>query len=323
MVKRFCSLFLLGITLILLTGFAFAAEYPAQPIKLVVPYAAGGTSDIQTRIMSKYIKEYLGQDFVIVNISGAGGGIGNREVLNAAPDGYTVLFQHQSMFSNYLTGVSDFTYNDFAPVCLAIRTNRIFVARPDAPWNNLKDVVEDAKKRPGQIRLGAEIGATSHFQVMPLQMMTNNAFVLTASKGGDMDRITKIMGSHMDLSVVALSSVVSYLKSGELKALAVTSAERDPFLPDVPTAKELGIDAVFMQDTGFYMPPKTPENIVAVFSKAIGEMSKNEAYVKEIEEKTFSQVRYMDTEEFVKFLEEDFKYWSRLAKEAGFEPAKK
>jgi tripartite-type tricarboxylate transporter receptor subunit TctC len=323
MVKRFCSLFLLGITLVLLTGFAFAAEYPAQPIKLVVPYAAGGTSDIQTRIMSKYIKEYLGQDFVIVNISGAGGGIGNREVLNAAPDGYTVLFQHQSMFSNYLTGVSDFTYNDFAPVCLAIRTNRIFVTRPDAPWNNLKDVVEDAKKRPGQIRLGAEIGATSHFQVMPLQIMTNNAFVLTASKGGDMDRITKIMGSHMDLSVVALSSVVSYLKSGELKALAVTSAERDPFLPDVPTAKELGIDAVFMQDTGFYMPPKTPENIVAVFSKAIGEMSKNEAYVKEIEEKTFSQVRYMDTEEFVKFLEEDFKYWSRLAKEAGFEPAKK
>lgn len=323
MIKRFCSLFLLSITLVLLTSFAFAAEYPAQPIKVVVPYAAGGTSDIQTRIMSKYVKEYLGQDFVIVNIAGAGGGIGNREVLNAAPDGYTVLFQHQSMFSNYLTGVSDFTYNDFAPVCLAISTNRIFVTRPDAPWNNLKDVVEDAKKRPGQIRLGAEIGATSHFQVMPLQMMTNNAFVLTASKGGDMDRITKIMGGHMDLSVVALSSVVSYLKSGELKALAVTSAERDPFLPDVPTAKELGIDAIFMQDTGFYMPPKTPENIVAVFSKAIGEMSKNEAYVKEIEEKTFSQVRYMDTEEFVKFLEEDFKYWSKLAKEAGFEPAKK
>ena len=323
MVKRFCSLFFLSVTLVLLTSFAFAAEYPAQPIKVVVPYAAGGTSDIQTRIMSKYIKEYLGQDFVIVNITGAGGGIGNREVLNAAPDGYTVLFQHQSMFSNYLTGVSDFTYNDFAPVCLAISTNRIFVTRPDAPWKDLKDVVEDAKKRPGQIRLGAEIGATSHFQVMPLQIMTDNAFVLTASKGGDMDRITKIMGGHMDLSVVALSSVVSYLKSGELKALAVTSAERDPFLPDVPTAKELGIDAIFMQDTGFYMPPKTPEGIVAVFSKAIGEMSKNEAYVKEIEEKTFSQVKYMDTEEFVKFLEEDFKYWSRLAKEAGFEPAKK
>jgi len=311
------------VALVLLTSFAFAAEYPAQPIKVVVPYAAGGTSDIQTRIMSKYIKEYLGQDFVIVNITGAGGGIGNREVLNAAPDGYTVLFQHQSMFSNYLTGVSDFTYNDFAPVCLAISTNRVFVTRPDAPWKDLKDVVEDAKKRTGQIRLGAEIGATSHFQVMPLQIMTDNAFVLTASKGGDMDRITKIMGGHMDLSVVALSSVVSYLKSGELKALAVTSAERDPFLPDVPTAKELGIDAIFMQDTGFYMPPKTPEGIVAVFSKAIGEMSKNEAYVKEIEEKTFSQVRYMDTEEFVKFLEEDFKYWSRLAKEAGFEPAKK
>ena len=323
MIKRFCSLFFLSMALVLLTTCAFAAEYPAQPIKIVVPYAAGGTSDIQTRIMSKYIKEYLGQDFVIVNITGAGGGIGNREVLNAAPDGYTVLFQHQSMFSNYLTGVSDFTYNDFAPVCLAIRTNRIFVTRPDAPWKDLKDVVEDAKKRPGQIRLGAEIGATSHFQVMPLQIMTDNAFVLTASKGGDMDRITKIMGGHMDLSVVALSSVVSYLKSGELKALAVTSAERDPFLPDVPTAKELGIDAIFMQDTGFYMPPKTPEDIVATFSKAIGEMSKNEAYVKEIEEKTFSQVKYMDTEEFVKFLEEDFKYWSRLAKEAGFEPAKK
>jgi len=313
----------LCVALGLLVGPVFAAEYPTQPVKIIVPYSAGGTSDLQTRIMSKYIKEYLGQDFVIVNIAGAGGGIGAREVLNSKPDGYTVLFLHQSIFTNYLTGVSDFTYTDFTPVCLAISTNRIFIARPDAPWNNLKDAVEDAKKRPGQIRLGAEIGATSHFQVMPLQMMTDNAFVLTASKGGDMDRITKVMGGHMDLSVVALSSVVSYLKSGDLKALAVTSEERDSFLPDVPTAKELGIDAVFMQDTGFYMPPKTPDSVVAAFSKAIGEMSKNEAYVKEEAEKTFSQVRYMDTEEFVKFLEKDFKYWSRIAKEAGFEPPKK
>lgn len=321
MSKKIYAIMMLGIALLFSANIAIAAEYPAQPIKIVIGYGAGGTNDVQARIMSKYIKKYLGQDFVVVNITGAGGAIGAREVLNSKPDGYTALFQHQAMFCSYLTGVADFNYNDFTPVCLATTTDNMLVVRSDAPWNNLKDVVEDAKKNPGKIRVAANIGATTHFQVVPLQTITNNAFILTAT-GGDMDRITKLMGKHVDMIVSGLPSVVPYLQSGELKAVAATSPERDPFLPSIPTAREQGIDIAITQDLGFYMPPNTPKDVVAAFSKAIGEMSKNEAYAKELE-KMFCQVRYLDTDEFVKFLEEDFKYWSKLAKEAGFEPSKK
>ncbi|MCX7846304.1 MAG: tripartite tricarboxylate transporter substrate binding protein [Dictyoglomaceae bacterium] len=314
---------LLILFFILTSTLSAEPPYPSQPIKVIVPYAPGGASDITVRIMNNYIKEYLGQNFAVVNITGAGGTTGAREALKAKPDGYTVLWYHQSVFSNYYTGVADFNYDAFTPVCLALSTNRVVIARGDVSWNNLKDAIEEAKKRPGQVRLGAEIGATSHFQVIPLQVITNNAFVITASSGGDMDRITKILGGHMDLSPIALSAAVPYLKSGELKALAVLSPKRDPFLPNIPTAKELGIDAEFMQDMGFFMPLNTPKTRVLIFAQAIQKLLKNEACVKELGEKTFSFPRYMGPTQYLEFLKKENEKWAKLAELAGLYKPKK
>lgn len=294
------------------------AAYPTGPIKVVVPYAAGGASDVQVRIIGKYIKQLFGWDFAVVNITGGGGSTGAREVLKAKPDGYTVLWYHQSIFSNYHVGTAEFNYYDFTPVCIATRGNRVVVARPDSPWNNLKDAIEDAKKNPGKIRLGAEIGATSHFQVIPMQIAANNGFILSASSGGDMDRITKIMGGHMDLSPIALSAAVPFFKSGELKALAVLSPERDPFLPDVPTAKELGLtELVFTQDQFFLMPKGTPEEIVKTFAKAIKQVLQLKDCADELAEKAFAIPMYMDGQEMLNFLKWEDERFDRFARAAG------
>jgi len=295
-------------------------DYPSKRIKVVVPFQVGGASDITSRIIGKYSRKYLGENFVVVNIAGGGGSIGTREVLKAKPDGYTVLLINQSILSTYHTGVADFNFDDFTPVCLALRTGRVVISRKDAPWNSLRDAVEDAKRRPNQIRLGVEIGATSHFQIIPLQVETDNAFILAASRGGDMDRITKILGGHMDLSPIALSSAVSYLRSGDLKALSVLSSERDPFLPDIPTALEQGVDEEFAQDMGFFMPPETPEAIVEIFSRAIEQILRDKECVKELAGKAYAVPIYKDTKTFVKFLyKEDAKFYY-LARIAGLEP---
>jgi len=311
--KKFLAILLL--TLIVTISFA---AYPTGPIKVVVPYAAGGASDVQVRIIGKYVKQLLGWDFAVVNITGGGGSTGAREVLKAKPNGYTVLWYHQSIFSNYHVGTAEFNYYDFTPVCITTRGNRVVIARPDSPWKDLKDAIEDAKKNPGKIRLGAEIGATSHFQVIPMQLAANNGFIITASSGGDMDRITKILGGHMDLSPVALSAAVPFLKSGELKALAVLSPERDPFLPDVPTAKELGLqELVFTQDQIFLMPKGTPQEIVKTFADAIKRVIQFKDCVDELAEKAFAIPFYLDGEEMLKFLKWEDERFDRFARAPG------
>ncbi|MCS7175451.1 tripartite tricarboxylate transporter substrate binding protein [Pseudothermotoga sp.] len=294
------------------------ATYPTGPIKVVVPYSAGGASDVQVRIIGKYVKQLFGWDFAVVNITSGGGSTGAREVLKAKPDGYTVLWYHQSVFSNYHVGTAEFNYYDFTPVCIATRGNRVVIARPDSPWKNLRDAIEDAKKNPGKIRLGVEIGATSHFQAIPIQLAANNGFILSASSGGDMDRITKIMGGHMDLSPIALSAAVPFFKSGELKPLAVLSPERDPFLPNVPTAKELGLEElVFTQDQFFLMPKGTPTEIVKTFANAIKQVLQLKECADELAEKAFAIPFYMDGEEMLKFLKWEDERFDRFARAAG------
>ncbi len=295
-------------------------DYPSKQIKVIVPFQVGGASDITSRIMSKYIKKYLGTNYVVVNISGGGGSIGAREVLKSKPNGYTVLWMNQSIITSYHTGVADFNFDDLTPVCRGLRTGRVVVSRADASWNNLKDAIEDAKNNRNRIRLGAEIGATSHFQVIPMLIETDNAFILTAGSGGDTDRIAKILGGHMDLSPVTLSAAISFLKSKDLKVLSVLSPERDPLLPDVPTALEQGIDADFTQYMGFYMPPGTPQNIIRTFSKAIEQVLKDKGCLKELAEKAYAVPAYKNQKAFTKDLfKEDAKFYY-LARVAGLKP---
>jgi len=317
--KILCIVGVITLTLVLFSGIIFAQEnYPTKPIKVVVGYSVGGSSDVLTRLISKYVEKYLGQKLVIVNISGSGGAIGAREVLEAKPDGYTILNYHQSIFTGYHTGVAPFNFDDFTPVCRLAQQARVIHVKADAPWKTLTDVIEYAKKHPGELKMGANIGATSHFQIIPLQIVTDNAFRIVAT-GGDTDRITKNLGGHIDLSPIGVSSIVPYLESGKLRALAVLSPERDPFLPDVPTYKELGLDYEFTQDWGIYLPPKTSENVVKTLSTAFQKALADPECIKELK-KFYITPKYQDTKDFTEYLyKADAKYYY-LAKISGLKP---
>src|SRR5574341_1549829 len=138
------------------------AAYPERPVKMIVPWAAGGDTDNIFRPFGQALQKHLGATVVIANITGASGTVGAREAKNSPPDGYTLFSIHDYISATYWTGVSDISYKDFDPVCLITTTPEILTAHGKAPWSNMRELIADAKKRPGEITVGATLGSTSH-----------------------------------------------------------------------------------------------------------------------------------------------------------------
>jgi tripartite-type tricarboxylate transporter receptor subunit TctC len=151
-----------GLIALLLPALAFAA-YPDRPIKLIVPWAAGGDTDVIYRTFAPLMEKQLGGTIVVANVGGASGTKGANEAKNSPPDGYTIFAIHDSIHSTYFTGVAEVNYHDFEPLCLVSSTPSIVTASPKTSWADMKALLADAKARPGQITVGATLGSTSHF----------------------------------------------------------------------------------------------------------------------------------------------------------------
>ncbi|MBI3080345.1 MAG: tripartite tricarboxylate transporter substrate binding protein, partial [candidate division NC10 bacterium] len=148
---------------LLAAGWVGAAAYPERPVKLIVPWAAGGDTDSILRIFANSAQKHLGQAVVVTNVTGASGTVGAREARKSPADGYTVYSGHDYLHTTYWTGVSEISYKDFEPICLISATPSIVATHPKTKWSTMKELLEDAKQRPGQITFGATLGSTSHF----------------------------------------------------------------------------------------------------------------------------------------------------------------
>ncbi|MEN3009343.1 tripartite tricarboxylate transporter substrate-binding protein, partial [Pseudothermotoga sp.] len=137
--RKVLFLFALTICVILL-----AQSYPTRPVTVVVPYSPGGASDIMARLVAEFWKKYTGQEMIVTNVVGAEGAVAARQVKGTKPDGYTVLWYHQAVLGNYYLGVAEINWYDFTPACIVTKTSRITATRPEMPWKNLKDAIEDA-----------------------------------------------------------------------------------------------------------------------------------------------------------------------------------
>src|SRR5919109_4737902 len=146
-----------------LAPFATQAAYPDRPIKMIVPWAAGGDTDNIFRPFAPLLQKHIGQPIVIANVTGASGTVGAREAKGSPPDGYTLYAVHDYIHLTYYTGVADVNYSDFEPICSVSSTPSVLTASPKTKWQSLKELVDDAKARPGQISVGATLGSTSHF----------------------------------------------------------------------------------------------------------------------------------------------------------------
>lgn len=267
---------------------AQAQSYPSRPIQLIVPYSAGGPTDVAARVMAKRLGERLGQSVVVMPMPGAGGVIGTDYVARAKPDGYTILFAVNSMaifpFTRSPGKPLPFDPLGFAPIGRVADSAHVIVANKGTGFHNLADMVAAAKKKPDSVSYGsAGVGGTTH---LPLAIFAHEAGItlVHVPYKGAAPAMTDTMAGMVTLSGPGYSaSVKDAIDQGTLLPLAVTSATRLPFLPNVPTMAEQGYpDMVFPIWYALFAPKGTPADIVNRIDDELKTMSKEPSYQKDL-----------------------------------------
>jgi len=257
--KFFTALFIM-----LLPSLAVAQTYPERPITIVVPFSAGGPTDTVTRLLADAMSKDLGQQIVVENVTGAGGTLGAGRVAKAAPDGYTLLLHHIGMATS-ATLYRKLAYKPleaFEYVGLVTEVPMVIVGRKDLEPKDLKSLIEYVKANKDKVTYAhAGVGAASHLCGM-LFMSKIETPLTTVPYKGTGPALTDLIGGQVDLLCDQTTNTTNQIKSGEIKAYATTSGERLAALPDVPTAKEQGLDIEVAIWHGLYAPKGTPKAIV-------------------------------------------------------------
>lgn len=256
-------------------------DYPTKSIQVVVPVNPGGDTDVNARTFAKYLEKELGQPVVIVNQSGASGVIGSRAVKDAKPDGYTALFFHTELMLPYLMGLSDFTYSNFEiPGIVATDNTTLLAVNSKSKYNTLQDLIDDAKKNPGKVNFGASFGGYPHLVGLAIEDAAKVDLNIT-DIGGNSEKTVALIGQKTDVINTQYGLTKDYFTKGDFRNLGVLSAERNPLIPDLQTAKEQGLDIEFSKTFFFALPKGTPKEIIDKFSKALENVTKNPEYQKE------------------------------------------
>jgi tripartite-type tricarboxylate transporter receptor subunit TctC len=293
---------------------AFAQQYPDRPVKLVVPWAAGGDTDNIFRPFAPAFQKLLGQTVVIANVGGASGTKGAKEVKDSPPDGYTLYAVHDYIHSTYYTGVADVQYSDFEPICMISSTPSVLTASPKTPWKDWAGLMADAKARPGQITVGATLGSTSHFFPALIEQAANIKFKYVSYEGLA-PRMNAILGGHVDLTDSNLTQK-GKVEAGQLKFIAIATEKRSPEMPSVPTLKELGVNVVYDVNRGVMAPKGTPGPILARLESACAAAAKDPAFADSMK-KQATDVRYMNRVTYAGWLKEADALNAKLAKDLG------
>jgi len=298
----------------------FAQNYPVKPVRLIVPFAAGGNVDITARQIAPGLSELLGQNFIVDNRVGAGGVIGAEAVAKAAPDGYTLMMGSNSTVSVAPSLYPKLAYHpvrDFAPVSLVATTPFVLVVHPSVPARSVKEFVALAKTKSGRLAMASGgTGSSNHLVGELFQSLTGAKFTHVPYKGAGPAGVD-LMAGQVDLLFDQLSSSVGPLKSGRIRALAVTSAARTAIFPDIPTMKEAGVaDFEVTNITGVLAPAGTPAEIItrlnAAILKVLGSASVKERFAGLALEPAPSS-----PDQFSAYIKEDFARWNKVVKDAN------
>ena len=290
------------------------AAYPDRPVKLIVPWAAGGDTDNIFRPFGQPFQKALGATVVIANVGGASGTVGAREAKGSPPDGYTLYAVHDYIHSTYYTGVSDVAYTDFEPVCLISSTPSVLTASPKTKWSSWPELLGDAKARPGQITVGATLGSTSHFFPALIEKAAGIKFKYVSYEGLA-PRMNAILGGHIDLTDSNLTQK-GKVDAGQLKFLAIATEKRSPDLPSVPTLKELGLNVVFSVERGIMAPKGTPGDVLVKLEGACAQAVKDPAFADSMK-KQGTDVRFLDRKGYAAYLEKLDTLNKDLARDLG------
>ena len=299
---------------------AFGQAFPNKPIKVIIPFVAGGSSDIVGRAMSAKFQEILGQPAVVENKPGANGSIAAEFVAKSDPDGYTVLVGSIGVFSINAALFKDLRYNplrDFAPITLAVTTPNILITKPSLPVSNVKELVEYAKKNPGKLSYcSSGAGSSDHLTGEVFKQTADVTAVHVPYKGGAACQ-TDIMGNQVDFSFQNLGAVTNYIKAGKMKALAVTAPARHPQLPDVANAKEAGFGELIVTSwQAAAAPAKTPPAVIARLNDAMVKTMRSPEVRERMSQIGFDVVAGTP-DEFGRFMKAEVERWTTVVQKGN------
>jgi tripartite-type tricarboxylate transporter receptor subunit TctC len=297
------------VTLLALASGAFAQDYPAKPITMVVPFPPGGVAEIVGRPLASVMQKSLKQPIVLINRPGAGGAVGMASVAKSPPDGYTILMGLSSIsifpVSDRINGKeAPYELKDFAPIALVTADPTVLVVRTDGPYKSVKDFVAAAKANPGKINYSSSgVYGTLH---VAMEIFANAAgiklFHVPYQGGGP--AVTALLAGQVEASAQGPAAAIGHIKAGKMRALASWGTERLKLLPDVPTFKELGYNAEFYIWSGLLAPAGTPAPILAKLREAVREAAHSDDF-RAAMEKVQTPIAYLDAPEFQKYWERD------------------
>ncbi|MBT2304685.1 tripartite tricarboxylate transporter substrate binding protein [Variovorax paradoxus] len=297
---------------------AFAAEtYPSRPIKVILPFATGGQSDVVARLIAERMAAGLGQPLVVENVAGAGGMIAAANVARAAPDGYTIFLANASTLTiaPYLQKRATVDPAAFTPITTVSQFPLVLVVNSNSPYKSLADVVAGAKAKPDKMSFASPgYGTTPHLMGETLMREANISITHVPYKGGG-PALNDLLGGQVDLFFEAPATLLPQIHAGKLRPLAVTSKTRMPSLPEVRTVAEQGMPKLMLESwSAFVAPAGTPADIIKRLRVETEKVLKSEGIVSKLRERGF-EATSSTPEELARMIRDEGRTWSQLIKE--------
>jgi len=300
---------------------AWSQAFPTHPISMVVPFPPGGLADIVARPVAEALSRDLGQTVVIENRGGAGGGIGMGQVARAKPDGYTLVMALSSYSvipeADALLGRSPmYAFHDLRPIARFTADPTVLAVRADAPWQTVKDFVDDARKRPGAINYGSSGNyGTMH---VPMEILAQTAGIKMTHIPftGAGPAVVALLGGQIDAVSTGPATVLQHVKAGKIRVLGHWGTTSLAALPEVPALKDAGYNVEYAQWSGLFIPASTPEPIAQRLRSA-ARMAAQDPKVREVIQASGSPVLYLDTPDFEKYVQADVRRMADVVKRIG------
>jgi tripartite-type tricarboxylate transporter receptor subunit TctC len=292
-----------------------AQQWPSRPLQVIVPFAAGGSTDVAARLIGQHLSRVFGQQVVVENRPGANGNLGTEAAAKAAPDGHTILIAPDSIASNPHVYKVNYEMKDFAPVIQISRQPIVLAAHPDLGVKTLGELVALAKKQPGmRFATGSGQGSQQHMVTLWFAKLAGIELEQVSYRGGG-QAINDLIAGHVKIGTLGSTPLIPHYKAGKLLLLAQSTAQRSPALPDVPTFQEAGMKGLASdQWLGVFVPAGTPPAIVARLNEEIGKALADPA-IRDNLEKSAQEPIGGTAEAFARLVRNDFAKFEKLVKE--------
>ncbi len=311
-----CKVFLVLLSVLVFAAAlpVHAAEFPAKEVQIIVPWAAGGATDLIFRAIATTTSKYLGKAVVVVNRPGGGGAVGYTEAMRAAPDGYTLVSAITPLTILPHQVKTSFTYKSFDPVINIVNDPSMFLTRPDAPWKGLKDFLDYAKKNPDMITVGnSGAGGGVHLVALAFEKAAGVRFNHIPFSGGG-PSVTALLGGHINAVSVSPPEGIPQVQAGKLKIIALFADKRLDMFPNVPTVKEQGINFAMGMWRGLAAPKGTPPDVIKKLHDAFKKGMEDPAFKKSAADMAVT-LHYLGPDAFGKLMASQDDFYARIVKD--------